>query len=164
MANLVEQMIVLLGDLIASHDRMYSLAMARHDAMKAYDVEAMQSLMGKEQIEAHQLAELEKRRVELIRDFRGVLGRKAVINTTEIAKHAEPEDREKLLALAGKLRESIEKLDRLNKLNGRISAAVVNSIARVLKAITGMAQHAGLYKSNGKKMAVGKIHVIDAVA
>jgi len=58
----------------------------------------------------------------------------------------------------------VEKTERMNRINAKVSGSVVQSLARVVKVITGMAQHAGLYMKNGRKASLSGVHMLDATA
>lgn len=164
MANLNDNMIELLQDMLVAHERLLSIANARYEAMRAFDMPALNALMAREQQEVQTLATLEQRRKQVMAQFRAVLGPRVEITTSEIAKRCDPQTRERMLALAGQLKSVVEQLAKINRINSKVSGSVVQSLARVVKVITGMAQHAGLYMKNGRKAALAGVHMLDATA
>ena len=68
------------------------------------------------------------------------------------------------LALAGQIRQIAEQVERNNRINATVSEAVVKGLAKVLKVVTGLAQHAGLYMRNGRKAALHGIHLLEMTA
>lgn len=164
MANLNDNMVELLEAMLQAHERILALATARYEAMRAFDMPSLTSLMAREQQEVQALTNLEKRRKEVIAQFRAVLGPRVEITTSEIAKRADAASRERMLALAGQLKAVIEKIDKINRINSKVSGSVLQSLARVVRVITGMAQHAGLYMKNGRKASLRGVHMLDATA
>lgn len=164
MANLNDNMVELLEAMLQAHERILALATARYEAMRAFDMPSLTSLMAREQQEVQALTDLEKRRKEVIAQFRAVLGPRVEITTSEIARRADAASRERMLALAGQLKAVIEKIDKINRINSKVSGSVLQSLARVVRVITGMAQHAGLYMKNGRKASLRGVHMLDATA
>jgi hypothetical protein len=58
----------------------------------------------------------------------------------------------------------VEQLDRHTRINAKVSETVVKGLAKVLRVMTGMAQHAGLYMRNGRKAALRGIHMLEITA
>lgn len=164
MANLNEGMIELLQEMLHAHERILAIANARFEAMRAYDMVALNILMAREQQEISALQGLEKQRKDLMAQFRAVLGPRVEITTSEIARRADAKSRERMLALAAQLKSVVEQLARVNRINAKVSGSVVQALSRVVKVITGMAQHAGLYMKNGRKASLAGVHMLDATA
>jgi hypothetical protein len=66
--------------------------------------------------------------------------------------------------LAAQIRIVAEQVERNNRINATVSDALVKGLARVLKVVTGLAQHAGLYMRNGRKAALHRIHLLEVTA
>ena len=164
MANLNDNMIELLEAMLQAHERILALATARYEAMRAFDMPSLTGLMAREEQEVQALTDLEKRRKEVTAQFRAVLGPRVEITTSEIARRADAATRERMLALSGRLKAVIEKIDRINRINSKVSGSVLQSLSRVVRVITGMAQHAGLYMKNGRKASLRGVHMLDATA
>jgi hypothetical protein len=58
----------------------------------------------------------------------------------------------------------VEQVERNTRINATISETVVKGLAKVLKVVTGLAQHAGLYMRNGRKAALHGIHLLEVTA
>ena len=58
----------------------------------------------------------------------------------------------------------VEKVERNQRINATVSEAVVKGLAKVLKIVTGLAQHAGLYMRNGRKADLRGIHLLEVTA
>ena len=160
--KLALELIALFQDLLAAHERQLALAKARLEAMRVYDLDQMTSLMAREELEVRGLEQLEARRKDLTARIKRVLG---VDPTTSLiaARMNEPQ-KSQLLGLAGRLRMVLEQLERTNRINAKVSQAVIKSLAKVLKIITGVAQHVGMYTRSGRKAALAGVHILEMTA
>lgn len=164
MDKLVQELLTLLREMLACQQRLLRIAGVRQDAMRAYDVERLTGLLEEERIETQRAEEYRKQREALVSKFRVALGNGVQPKVSEIAKRVEEPTKTQLLALAAELRTVTEKLERNTRINATVSEAIVKSISKVLKIVTGIAQHAGLYMRNGRKEAVRGIHLLEVTA
>jgi hypothetical protein len=164
MAKLVTELLTLLRELLAGQERLLGLALARREAMRTYDLARLETVAGLERVETAQMAELDKKRIALMGQMRTVLGAGTAVTVTEVARRAEEPVRSQLLGLAAQLKETVEQLERNTRINATISETVVKGLAKVLKVVTGLAQHAGLYMRNGRKAALHGIHLLEVTA
>jgi hypothetical protein len=162
MEKLAQEMIALFQEMLAAHERQLSLAQARQAAMRAYDMPMLTGLIEREETESRNIERLDLKRKDLTSRLRRVLGVEPTA-TIVSGKVAEP-FKSQLLGLAGKLRMTLEQIDRINRTNAKISQAVINSLSKVLKIITGVAQHVGLYTRAGRKAALSGIHMLEITA
>jgi hypothetical protein len=160
--KLALELIALFQELLTAHERQLTLAKARLDAMRAYDLTLMTSLAEREEHEVRNLEVLEARRKDLIARIKRVLGTEPT--TTLIAARLNEPLKSQLLGLAGRLKTVLEQADRVNRINAKISQSVIKSLAKVLKIVTGVAQHVGLYTRNGRKAALAGIHILEMTA
>lgn len=160
--KLASELVTLLQDLLLVHERLLILAQARQDAMRAYDVTHLAALVEREEVEGRTLAQMELRRRELMVRCQRLLG--FAPTTSQVAARCREPIASQLTGLAAKLRDTIERIDRLHRINARVNQAVVKSLAKVLKIVTGVAQHAGLYMRNGRKAALAGIHLLELTA
>src|SRR4029079_14619364 len=100
----------------------------------------------------------------LTSQLRAALPRNVDPTVTEVARRIGEPLKTQLLATAGELKQVVEQLERSTRINATISDAVVKGLARVLKVVTGLAQHAGLYMRNGRKAAMHGIHLLEVTA
>jgi flagellar biosynthesis/type III secretory pathway chaperone len=163
MDNLVKKLLKLLGELLACQERLLALALARREAMRAFEVDRLEMLTEQERLETQNLAGLDRRRKEIVAEFKQLL-RGVEPTVTEISKRIGEPRKTQLLAMAGKIKTTVEQLDRNNRINATISESVVKGLAKVLKVVTGLAQHAGLYMRNGRKAALHGIHLLEITA
>lgn len=163
MDKLIAELLDVLRGLLAAHERLLAIAGARQDAMRTFDVSALDQLVEREQQETTTLQELEERRRQVLARLQPVLGRNTPATISNIAARTGEPQRTVLLATGAALKAAAEKLARESRINATVSAAIISSMSKVLKVITGLAQHAGLYMRNGRKAAIHGIHLLDAV-
>jgi hypothetical protein len=164
MDKLVTELLTLLRELLAGQDRLLKLALARREAMRVFDIARLETLAAQERTEALKMADLDRRRQVLVGQFRVVLGKGVEPTVTEIARRVNEPMRSRLLGLAGQLKQTVEQVERNTRINATISETVVKGLAKVLKVVTGLAQHAGLYMRNGRKAALHGIHLLEVTA
>ena len=164
MDKLVIELLGLLREMLAGQDRLLKLAVARREAMRAFDIGRLETLAEQERAEGARMAELDRRRQGLVGQFRAVLGKGVEPTVTEIARRVNEPAKSQLLGLAARLKETVEQLERNTRINATVSETVVKGLAKVLKVVTGLAQHAGLYMRNGRKAALHGIHLLEVTA
>jgi hypothetical protein len=164
MDKLVTELLTLLRELLAGQERLLGLALARREAMRTFDISRLEMVAGQERVETGRMAELEKRRMALTSQMRATLGAGSAVTVTEVARRVEEPAKSQLLGLAAQLKETVEQVERNTRINATISETVVKGLAKVLKIVTGLAQHAGLYMRNGRKAALHGIHLLEVTA
>ena len=164
MDKMVTELLTLLREIAAGQERLMKLSLARREAMRTFDAPRMEQLTLQERGEIATMGMLDKRRQALVMQFRNVLGKGVEPNVTEIARRVAEPAKTQLLALAAQIRDAAERVERNARINATISEAVVKGLAKVLKVVTGLAQHAGLYMRNGRKAAVRGIHLLEVTA
>lgn len=163
MDKLVQELIELLRQMLATQERLLAIANARLEAIKTFDAGALNGLLERERVEVARAQQLDMTRANLVSRFAALFGRGVPTTTSEIASRCREPEKTQLLVIAGQLRESVEKLQRVNRINSKVSQSVVTSLSKVVQIITGVAQQAGLYMRNGRKSAIKGIHMLDAV-
>jgi hypothetical protein len=164
MDKLVNELLTLLRELLAIQQRVLLLTLARREAMRTFDIGRLEGLVEQEKAAARALAEAHRRREILTPQLRTLLGKNVQPTVSEIAQRTPEPARSRLLALAGQIRQIAEQVERNNRINATVSEAVVKGLAKVLKVVTGLAQHAGLYMRNGRKAALHGIHLLEMTA
>jgi hypothetical protein len=160
MDKLATDLLDMLRGTKAAHQRLLAIANLKLDAMRTYDVDALLELAERERQELLATDQLELARRALQGRLATAL-RPAEATTSNLAARLSEPRKSQLLVAAAELREVIERLARTNRMTSKISLAVVQSVGKVLKIVTGIAQHAGLYSRNGRKAAVQGVHVLD---
>jgi hypothetical protein len=164
MDKLVNEILTLLRELLAIQQRVLLLTLARREAMRTFDIGRLEGLVEQEKAAAQALAEAHRRREILTPQLRAHLGKNVQSTISEIAQRTPEPARSQLLALAGQIRQIAEQVERNNRINATVSESVVKGLAKVLKVVTGLAQHAGLYMRNGRKAALHGIHLLELTA
>lgn len=169
MDKLALELINLLREMLESQRRLLAIAINRREAMQAYDMDRINALAEQEKTETQRGAQLEQKRNDLAIRFRQEtirlgMGAAVPFSVSEITKRCQEPARSQLLVTAAELKSVVEQVERHTRINAKISEAVVKGISRVLKVVTGIAQHAGLYMRNGRKAAVSGIHLLEVTA
>ncbi len=161
MDKLVLELLTLLRELLVAQERLLQMALARREAMRTFDIARLEQMAERERTEATSLGLLNCRRQLLVGQFQNLLGRNIEPTVTEIAKRVAEPQKTQLLVLAAQLKVIVEQVERNTRINATVSEAVVKGLAKVLKVVTGMAQHAGMYMRNGRKAALHGIHLLE---
>jgi hypothetical protein len=164
MDKLANEILALLRDLLAGQQQLLQLGLARREAMRTFDVSRMEAIAGQEKAAIERLASLDRRRMQVMAQVRAALPRNVEPTISEIAKRSQEPLKSQLLTIAAQLKETVEQVERNTRINATISEAVVKGLAKVLKVVTGLAQHAGLYMRNGRKAAMHGIHLLEVTA
>src|SRR5262245_37663154 len=141
MDKLFNDLLSLLRELLAGQERLLKLALARREAMRICEVDRLALLAEHERTELQNLAALDRRRQALIPQFKAHLVRGVEPTVSEIAKRAAEPMKSQLLGLAAQLKETVHQVERNTRINATVSEAVVKGLAKVLKVVTGLAQH-----------------------
>jgi hypothetical protein len=164
MDKLVTELLTLLREILASQQRLLQIAVARQEAMRVYEIDRLNALIEQEKVETQKAESFSNRRRVLMNQFTNVLGRGVEIKVSEIAKRVGEPQKTELLVVAAEIKAVTEQLERNMRVNAKISESVVKGLAKVLKVMTGLAQHAGLYMRNGRKAALRGIHMLEITA
>jgi hypothetical protein len=164
MDKLVEELLILLREMLAGQKRLLQIALLRREAMRIFEIDKLNGLMEMERVELQVAAKLDDRRKMLIHKFRQVLGKGVEPTVSEIAKCCKEPSKTQLLCLATEVKDVVMALDQNTRINAKVSETVVRGLAKVMKVVTGMAQHAGLYMRNGRKATIRGIHMLEITA
>jgi outer membrane protein TolC len=164
MDKLVNELLTLLREILASQQRLLQIAVARQEAMRVYEIDRLNALIEQERVETQKAESFSNRRRVLMNQFTNVLGRGVEIKVSEIAKRCGEPSKTELLVVAANIKAVTEQLEQHTRVNAKISESVVKGLAKVLKVMTGLAQHAGLYMRNGRKAALRGIHMLEITA
>jgi flagellar biosynthesis/type III secretory pathway chaperone len=164
MDKLANQLLSLRRELLAGQQQLLALSIARRDAMRTFDIARLEQLTLQEKTLTEALVAIDRRRQQLITQLRTALPRNVDPTVTEISRRVADPLKTQLLASAAELKQVVEQLERNTRINATVSEAVVKGLARVLKVVTGLAQHAGLYMRNGRKAAMHGIHLLEVTA
>jgi FlgN protein len=164
MDKLVQELLILLREMLGGQRRLLQIALVRREAMRVFEIEKLNGLMEMERAELLGAAKLDEQRKALIYRFRQVLGKDVEPTVSEIAKRCGEPQKTQLLSVAAELKGVVVELDQNTRINAKVSETVVRGLAKVMKVVTGLAQHAGLYMRNGRKAAIRGIHMLEITA
>ena len=164
MDKMITELLTLLRDLLAGQQRLLKLALIRREAMRTFDIARLEMLASQEKSEMSNLAALDRLRLQVTAQIRTTLPRNVEATVSEVARRASEPAKSQLLALAAQLKETVEQVERNTRINATVSEAVVKGLAKVLKVVTGLTQHAGMYMRNGRKAAMHGIHLLEVTA
>ncbi len=164
MDKLAQELLILLREILASQRRLLRIAIARQEAMRLFEVDKLNGFMEQERTEVQVAGKLDEGRKNLISRFRLALGAGIEPTVSEIAKRCSEPTKTQLLCLATEIKGVVGQLDRHTRINATVSETVVKGLSKVMKIMTGMAQHAGLYMRNGRKAAIRGIHLLEITA
>lgn len=164
MDKLAQELLNLLREILAGQQRLLKLGIARRDAMRCFDVARLDILAGQEKVEVQRLTALERRRQTLAGQIKAQLPRGMEPTVSEVAKRVQEPLKGQLLVIAAQIRDCAHQVERNARINATVSEGVVKGLARVLKVVTGFAQHAGLYLRNGRKATPHGIHLLEVTA
>jgi hypothetical protein len=164
MDKLVQELLTLLREMLAGQRRLLQIALVRREAMRVFEIEKLNGLMEMERVELVGAAKLDDQRKVLIYRFRQLMEKGVEPTVSEIAKRSTEPAKTHLLTLAAELKAVVVDLDQNTRINAKVSETVVRGLAKVMKVVTGLAQHAGLYMRNGRKAAIRGIHMLEITA
>ena len=164
MDKLVQELLILLREMLGGQRRLLQIALVRREAMRVFEIEKLNGLMEMERTELLGAAKLDEQRKALIYRFRQVIEKGVEPTVSEIAKRCGEPQKTQLLSVAAELKGVVLELDQNTRINAKVSETVVRGLAKVMKVVTGLAQHAGLYMRNGRKAAIRGIHMLEITA
>ena len=85
MDNVVKELLNLLSDLLACQERLLAMALARREAMRAFEVDRLEMLTEQQRLETQNLTTLDLRRKAIVSQFKPIL-RGVEPTVTEISK------------------------------------------------------------------------------
>jgi hypothetical protein len=164
MDKLVQELLTLLREMLGGQRRLLQIALLRREAMRVFEIDKLNGLMEMERVELLGAAKLDEKRKSLIHRFRQVMGKGVEPTVGEIVKRCGEPGKTQLLSVAAELKEVVVLLDQNTRINAKVSETVVRGLAKVMRVVTGLAQHAGLYMRNGRKAAIRGIHMLEITA
>jgi len=181
MSDAVEKLLQTLQDDWQWHHDLAAVLENKLDAMRHFDITRLEALTQSEQRITQAISLNEKKRREVIRQASAELfpqqgdslarqeekteGRKLVpITARELAGALKPPRRERLLALAGMLREITQKVQTLNRVNSLASHKIMGHFDHIFRIIAQSGRDIGLYGRGGKKSLLEQNRLVDALA
>lgn len=138
------------------------------DAMRKCDLSRMQALSVNEQRLMECMRLSEQRRTETVRraarQFFSQRPDDKPVTCRELAQAAPEPQRSKLLALTGMLREVVENVQRLHRVQSTSAQKVMGHFNQIFRIIAQSGRDIGLYGRFGKKSLLEQNRLVDALA
>ena len=164
MDKLTRELLDMLRATLDGQQRLLRIAVGRQEAMRTYDIERLNGLAEQERTELERAGDWERRRKDLVARFKAQFGPQFTPTASEIARRCEEPGKTQILMVAAEIKKTVELIEQHTRINAKVSETVVKGLAKVLKVMTGMAQHAGLYLRNGRKASPRGIHLLEITA
>lgn len=137
------------------------------DAMKHYDLSRLEALSVSEQrlLEGIRLNSI-KRNSAVHQTMRELMPKTKgrLTSARELAQALSEPLRGKLMAITGMLREVVEKVQRLNRINAQVSRKMLGHFDHIFRVLAQSGSDIGLYSRVGKKAVVEQKRLVDAIA
>ena len=152
----------LLRALIAEHRRLLGTMDSHQQAMRSFDVKAMEQIASAQEEARLRIATLEtKRRMLVIQIARAA----KVGGELKMNRLAEmfPAHKTELLQLKNELQELVQAVSRRTQIAGKVAGAVLGHLNTVVRLICGAIEQAGLYTRHGVPQVSARIGMLEAV-
>lgn len=155
----VAQLEELMRELIVCYEQLTTLADLRHDAIRGADTDRLSACIAQENEIVQQVAEIEKRRISIVKDFAARLGSpdKTGTTLTWIAERVEGAARDRLHALAERLRTLLEDVSRKNEVIEAAAERISSHIDGLMRTVTQRLNHAQTYGRRGDVPSASRV-------
>jgi len=157
--KLTDQLEAIMRDLLIAYEQLHSFAKHRRDAIRAADAARLAACVRQENTIVQQVAEVEKRRIVVVRDLAAALGStdREQTTVTWIANKLNAlggggggVDGANLRILADRLRETITKVSQLNAVTKDAAETLARHMAGIMKAAAQARSYARTYSRAGE--------------
>ncbi len=152
----------LLRQLIAEHRKLLVHVERQQEAMKAFDMNAMDAAARQQEAARLRIATIENKRRALAQAIAAKLGLTGPITITQLAER-DPQHRESLLQLAVELKDVIHRIAHRTHVAGRLAGAVVGHLNTVMRLLAGAVAQAGVYTKQGVPRVAKRIGAMEAI-
>lgn len=155
----------LLEEMVVLHDELAVVLRSKLEAMKKSNVGAIQSAAAREGLLVRKMAELDRRRGDVMAVIGSALGAGTGkgLTISRVAEGAEPAERERLLAMSAGLQQRVRVVAELHRVITIVSAEMLAHFRSVLTVMTRAGDEAGTYTRRGRMESKGSMRVLDAV-
>lgn len=155
----------LLEEMLVLHDELAVVLRSKLEAMKKSNVPAIQSAAAREALLVRKMAELDRRRGDVMASIGAALGSGAGkgLTISRVAEAAEPAERERLLAMSAGLSQRVRAVSDQHRVITIVSAEMLAHFRSVLTVMTRTGEEAGTYTRRGRMESKGSMRVLDAV-
>ena len=149
------------------HERLVKLGQAKLDAIKRADTESMRELNGEEREvvrRVHKREGLRRQLMDVIGESLGLPPRTArALPVSQLSSRVPEPQRALLQEAAGKLRETIGRVAKVNRMTGAVSRGVLGHLGWVLKAVSPGREDPAGYCGDGAPMAGSATQIFETV-
>ena len=159
----IELLVEQLHELRDVHEQLLLAARSKQSAMRAGDVDALQSWSAREQFLVDRIAAAEQQRRAIVDALAQTLHLEGPVTLTLLAGKLEEPDRSRLLALAGAIRSLAEQIRQTNQINDAVTREILQCFAQMQQQYAVARCDIGLYDTSGHKQLVTGVPILDAV-
>ena len=162
MSRQVSELEVLLQQLVDEHQKLLVHVDNHQQAMKAFDLKAMDDVVRLQEAARIRIANLEAKRRNLIVTIARAHRMNQMPTLPDIATMY-PANAPRLLALRDTLKATIAQVQTRTHVAGRLASAVVGHLNTVVRLLAGAVERAGVYTKDGTPQVSRRIGVMEAV-
>jgi flagellar biosynthesis/type III secretory pathway chaperone len=157
--NLFEQ----IKELRDLHEQLLLAVRSKQKAMREGNMSGLESWSAREEFLTKKIQEVDDLRSRANTELGKFLGFERSPKLSELAEKLPEPQRSKLLAIAGILRETSEKIRRANQVNEAVTREILNCYAQARQKMAAVQCDIGLYDPRGQKKLTRNISILDAV-
>jgi hypothetical protein len=152
MADHLNQLESALRDLLAEHDALLALLNRKHQAVRHAKPAVVEECLERENGRVQRIAELEKQRQQIVATLTEQADAEASepLTISRIAESADAAQRERLLGLAGLLRQRMAEVQRESRIIKQATQGLLKHVHGVMQRVTGAVTGVGTYGSSGR--------------
>lgn len=163
----ITDLLTLLAELAALHERLVGLIQQKIDAMRHADTSRMRQVNEEERALARRIDEregLRRQLTDLIGEAVGLPPRAARgMSAAQLASRLPAAQREQVVGAAATLRAAVAQVARLNRVAGTISSEILNHLKWVGEAVRSKHEKMAGYAGDGAPVAPSGTRIFDAV-
>jgi hypothetical protein len=151
MGRLGAELETLMRELVVCYEQLRTIGAMRHESIRGADAEGLGACVRQENELIQRVAEIEKRRIQLVGRCTEVLGEPERGEATMgwIAERAPEPLRGRLLSLAGSLRELLRAVSRQNRVSRETAEALASHMRGLIAKVAQHLNHAQVYGRAG---------------
>lgn len=149
--QIVSVLEAVLQQMVKLHQEMLGLLQRKRDAMRHANSELMTDLCRLENQKVQQIAELEKKRLELVAQLTLVIdpAASAPLHMAKLAEHLPDSLKQRVLVLRGQLREQMEAVREQTSVARRAADSLMRHVQGLMQSVTAVSASAAAYNQRG---------------
>lgn len=166
MSDDLEQLVTLMHEELHLHQNLADTLQSKLDAMRVHDTAGLEALALQEQSVLNAVQQVAARRNSLLRRITPLLSPQrpaAVVTAKDIAGQTKEPIRSKILALAAKLKEQTQHVQRLNHIVAVASRKMLQHFDAIFGVIAQSGRDIGLYSKAGRTTLLEQNRLVDAL-